>query len=114
MWTRSGTTDTGLDAIEWAREGERRGAGEILLTSIDRDGSRAGIDLEVTRRVAESVSVPVIAGGGCGLARHFIEAFLVGKADAVSAGTYFCFKDENPMQTRAQIRNAGVPIRMHT
>jgi cyclase len=114
VWTRSGTTDTGLDAIEWAREGERRGAGEILLTSIDRDGSRAGIDLEVTRRVAESVSVPVIAGGGCGLARHFIEAFLVGKADAVSAGTYFCFKDENPMQTRAQIRNAGVPIRMHT
>ena len=105
---------TGFDLFDWAREGEKRGAGEILLTSIDRDGSRQGLDVELTRRVVESVGIPVITSGGCGLAAHFIDGFLNGKADAVSAGTYFCFKDENLMQTRAQIRNAGIPIRLHT
>ena len=99
--------------MDWALEGERRGAGEILLTSIDRDGSRQGLDIPLTRRVVESVNIPVITSGGCGSAAHFVEGFLFGKADAVSAGTYFCFKDENPMQTRAQIRNAGIPIRLH-
>ncbi len=94
--------------------GEKRGAGEILLTSIDRDGTRCGLDVELTRRVVENVSIPVITSGGCGLAVHFVDGFLIGKADAVSAGTYFCFKDENPMQTRAQIKNAGIPIRLHT
>jgi imidazole glycerol-phosphate synthase subunit HisF len=113
-WVRGGTVKTDLDPVRWAREGERRGAGEILLTSIDRDGTREGLDLELTRRVTETVSVPVITSGGCGLAAHFAEGFLIGKADAVSAGTYFCFKDENPMQTRAQIKNAGIPIRLHT
>jgi len=100
--------------VAWTGEGEARGAGEILLTSIDRDGTRMGLDIEVTRRVAESVSIPVITSGGCGLASHFIDGFKGGGASAVSAGTYFCFKDENPMQTRAQIRNAGVPIRIIT
>jgi len=114
VWTRGGRIKTDLDPVAWAVEGERRGAGEILLTSIDRDGTRQGMDLDLTRRVAESVSIPVITSGGCGLAVHFVEGFLSGKADAVSAGTYFCFKDENPMQTRAQIKNAGVPIRLHT
>ncbi len=114
VWIRGGKVDAKLDPVEWAVEGEKRGAGEILLTSIDRDGTRQGLDIELTRRVAESVSVPVITSGGCGLAAHFVEGFLAGKADAVSAGTYFCFKDENPMQTRAQIRNAGIPIRLHT
>lgn len=70
--------------------------------------------MELTRRVAESVSIPVITSGGCGMAAHFVEGFIVGKADAVSAGTYFCFRDENPMQTRAQIRNAGISIRLHS
>lgn len=113
VWIAGGTYKTKLDPIEWAIEGARRGAGEILLTSIDRDGSRKGLDLEITRQVAENVSVPVITSGGCGLASHFVDGFSVGKADAVSAGTYFCFKDENPMQTRSQIKNAGIPIRMH-
>jgi len=114
VWTHGGKIETQLDPLEWAKEGERRGAGEILLTSIDRDGTRQGLDLEMTRRIAESVAVPVITSGGCGLASHFVEGFLAGKADAVSAGTYFCFKDENPMQTRSRIRNAGIPIRLLT
>jgi cyclase len=113
VFTRCGKRRTDLDPVEWAVEGEKRGAGEVLLTSIDRDGTRTGLDLELTRRVSESVSIPVIASGGCGLAAHFVEGFLTGKADAISAGTYFCFKDENPMQTRSQIKNAGIPIRLH-
>lgn len=114
VWIKGGKIKTDLSPVEWAIEGEKRGAGEILLTSIDRDGTRNGLDLDVTRKVVDSVSVPVITAGGCGLATHFVDGFLVGKADAVSAGTYFCFKDENPMQTRSQIKNAGVSIRMHT
>lgn len=113
VWIRGGNVDTGLDPLEWALEGEKRGAGEILLTSIDRDGMRAGLDLELTSRIADKVSVPVITSGGCGAAAHFVDGFTIGKADAVSAGTYFCFKDENPMQTRAQIKNSGTPIRIH-
>ena len=113
VWTHNGRVNTGLDAVAWAAEGERLGAGEILLTAIDRDGTRRGLDLEATRAVTQRVSIPVITGGGCGLAKHFIEGFLVGGAEAVSAGTYFCFKDENPMQLRSQIKNAGIPIRLH-
>lgn len=114
VFTRGGTCGTGLDPVEWAVEGERRGAGEILITSIDRDGTRRGLDIETSAKIAERVSIPVIISGGCGLASHFVEGFIKGKASAVSAGTYFCFKDENPMQTRAQIKNSGVPIRIHT
>lgn len=114
VWTRGGRQDTGRDLVEWAVEGERLGAGEILLTSIDRDGTCEGLDIEATRAIADRVSVPVITSGGCGLARHFVEGFEAGGADAVSAGTFFCFKDQNPMQTRAHIRNAGIPIRLHT
>lgn len=113
VWSRGGTLDTGLDPVEWAKEGFKRGAGEILITSIDRDGSKSGLDLEMTSRISQSVPVPVISSGGCGLASHFTEGFLEGKADAISAGTYFCFKDQNPMQTRAHIKNAGIPIRLH-
>lgn len=113
VWTRGGRVKTGLDPVAWAVEGESRGAGEILLTSIDRDGSRSGIDVELTWQVAERVSIPVITSGGCGLASHFVAGFLQGGADAVSAGTYFCFKDENTMQVRSHIKNAGIPIRLH-
>jgi cyclase len=113
VWTRGGTVRTGLDPVKWAKEGEMRGAGEILLTSIDADGTRSGLDVELTRRVVVSVSVPVITSGGCGLAAHFVDGYISGKADAVSAGTYFCFKDENTMQVRSHIKNAGVPIRLH-
>lgn len=113
VWINGGRIKTDLDPVAWAVEAEKRGAGEILLTSIDRDGMRCGLDLELTRRVAEAVSIPVIASGGCGAASHFVEGFQIGQANGVAAGTYFCFRDENPMQTRSQIRNAGIPIRMH-
>lgn len=112
VYSHGGTAETGRNPIAWAVEAERRGAGEILLTSIDRDGMRQGLDCELTRMVAERVRIPVIASGGCGLARHFVDGFIAGRADAVSAGTYFCFKDENPMQTRSRIANAGIPIRL--
>jgi cyclase len=113
VWIKGGKIKTDLDPIAWAREGEKRGAGEILLTSIDRDGTRRGLDVPMIRQVATHASIPVIASGGCGLAAHFIDGFLEGNADAISAGTYFCFKDESPMQTRARIKNAGIPIRLH-
>ena len=112
VWIKGGKTPTDIEPVSWAAEGERRGAGEILLTSIDRDGMRSGLDLELTRRVVDSVSIPVITSGGCGLASHFVEGYLLGGADAVSAGTYFCFKDENTMQVRSHIKNAGIPIRL--
>lgn len=113
VWTRGGRTDSGRGLVDWAQQAEECGAGEILITSIDRDGTRTGLDLDATRSVVDAVSIPVITSGGCGAARHFVEGFQTGGADAVSAGTYFCFKDENPMQTRSQIQNAGIPIRMH-
>jgi imidazole glycerol-phosphate synthase subunit HisF len=113
VFTGNGRVATPLDPVAWAVEGQRRGAGEILLTSIDRDGTGSGLDLDITRRVTASVSIPVITSGGCGLASHFVDGFKDGGADAVSAGTYFCFKDQNPMQTRGHIRNAGIPIRVH-
>lgn len=114
VWINGGKDKTGLDAFDWAVEAEKRGAGEILLTSIDRDGTRDGLELALTRRVAEAVSIPVITSGGCGRASHFVAGFLEGGASAVASGTYFSFRDENPMQTRAQIRNAGIAIRLHS
>ena len=114
VFTKGGKQKTLLNPVEWAIAGVKLGAGEVLLTSIDRDGTRTGLDLEITRKISEAVNVPVITSGGCGLASHFVDGYLKGKADAVSSGTYFCFKDENPMQTRSQIRNAGIRIRIHT
>ena len=114
VFIRGGKEETALDPVEWAVEGERRGAGEILLTSIDNDGTRKGLDNEISSKISGILSIPVINSGGCGLASHFVDGFINGGASAVSAGTYFCFKDENPMQTRAQIKNAGIPIRVHT
>lgn len=112
--THGGSRSSDLDAHEWASTAEQLGAGEILVTSIDRDGTRSGLDIELLRSVVGAVSVPVIASGGCGRASDFVDGFLDGGADAVASGTYFSFRDENPMQTRSQIRNAGVNIRMHT
>ena len=114
VWTQNGNHNTPLDPLSWALECEKRGAGEILLTSIDRDGTSQGLDLDLTKLVAEAVNIPVITSGGCGQTQHFIDGFQQGQADAIASGTYFCFKDENPMQTRSQIKNAGIPIRLHT
>jgi imidazole glycerol-phosphate synthase subunit HisF len=113
VWTRGGTARTELSPVAWAKECAARGAGEILITSIDRDGTRKGLDLEVCAEVAAAVDVPVIVAGGCGSTADFVAGFGPGRADAVAAGTFFAFRDENLMQTRSQIANAGVPIRQH-
>jgi cyclase len=114
VWVNGGKKETNLEPVEWAVECEKRGAGEILLCSIDKDGTKAGLDLEITERTSKAISIPVITSGGCGLASHFSDGYLKGKAHAVSAGTYFCFKDQSFMQVRAHINNAGIPIRLHT
>jgi cyclase len=114
VYKKGGKVKTELDPVKWALEGENRGAGEILITSIDKDGLQNGLDIFMTRRISEAVKIPVITSGGCGLASHFSQGFTEGKADAVSAGTFFCFKDQNPMQTRSHIKNAGILIRTHT
>ncbi len=114
VFSRGGTRDTEMDPVAWAVACEQCGAGELLLTSIDRDGTRAGLDIELTRRIVDAVSIPVITSGGCGTAAHFVEGFSEGMADAVAAGTFFCLKDQTPLQARARISNAGIPIRLHT
>jgi cyclase len=105
---------TAHHVLAWAQEAVDRGAGELLLTDADRDGTGVGLNWRVAREVASAVSVPVVLSGGCGLAQHFIEGFCDGLAEGVAAGTFFCFRDQSPMQTRAHIRNAGIPIRMET
>lgn len=114
VFTHNGTHNTGKHPLDWALECEKLGAGELLLSSIDRDGSNLGIDIELTKMIAEHVKIPVITSGGCGLAKHFADGYLLGKADAVAAGTFFAHRDQNFMQTRSQIRNAGVNIRLFT
>lgn len=105
---------TRLEVLEWASRVAQIGAGEILLTDVDRDGTGTGLNTDVCRSVADAVSIPVILSGGCGRAEHFVQGFQLGRADAIAAGTFFCFRDQNPIQTRAHIRNAGIPIRMET
>ncbi len=105
---------TGRTVLDWAKEAADRGAGEILLCDADRDGGGDGLNWQVCRQIADAVPVPVIISGGCGRAEHFTEGFVKGCAEGVAAGTFFCFRDQNPMQTRAHIRNAGVAIRMET
>lgn len=114
VFTEGASRDTGLEVVAFARRVAELGAGEILLTSADRDGSGQGIDVALLRQVTDAVPIPVIASGGCGKAAHFLEAFDEGGAEAVSAGTFFCFRDQNPMQTRAHVRTGGIPIRMET
>lgn len=112
VYIHGGKVRTILNPIEWAIEAEKLGAGELLLTCIDRDGSRLGIELEVPKRVSSLVSIPVICGGGCGLAEHFSRAFIEANVEAVCAGSFFAHRDQNLIQTRSQISNAGVNIRM--
>ncbi|HEU4472532.1 MAG TPA: imidazole glycerol phosphate synthase cyclase subunit [Flavisolibacter sp.] len=114
VYINGGTEKTDWHPVDWAVEAEKRGAGEILLASIEQDGMRQGLDIDIIRKVSEAVSIPVIASAGCGLAKHFIDGFLEGKADAVAAGTFFALQDQNFMQTRSHIKNAGVSIRVHT
>lgn len=110
----NGSTNTGINPVEWAIKCESLGAGEILLTCIDNDGMRKGLNNEITKAVTEAVSIPVITSGGCGVAQDFSDGYILGKADAVSAGSFFAHRDQNFMQTRSQIKNAGVKIRMYS
>ena len=111
LYLNGGRIDTGKDALDWAREAEELGAGEILLTSMDRDGVKTGYDLELTRAVSEAVGIPVIASGGAGELSHFYDAFTAGKADAVLAASLFHFGELTVPQLKEYLSERGVPVR---
>ena len=106
-----GRTPTGLDAVEWARRGEALGAGEILLTSMDADGTKAGFDLEMTRAVTQAVSIPVIASGGCGSLEHFAQVFAETDCDAARAASLFHFGELTVPQVKEYLRKRKIPVR---
>ncbi len=112
VFKRSGRVPAGRDAVEWAREAESRGAGEILLTSIDRDGTRAGFDCELTAAVSDAVSIPVIASGGAGTFEHFLEVFTAGRAEAALAASVFHFAEHPVAELKAFLRRNGVQVRL--
>ncbi len=112
IYKHGGRLDMGIDAVEWAMKAEKLGAGEILLTSMDGDGTKAGYDLELTRQIAENVKIPVIASGGAGKLEHFKEALTVGKADAALAASLFHFKELEIRQVKEYLRSEGVSVRL--
>jgi cyclase len=111
VFARSGSASTGRDAVEWAVEAESRGAGEILLTSIDRDGTRAGFDCGLTAAVSAAVSIPVIASGGAGTFDHFTEVFTAGRADAALAASVFHYSEHAVADLKRYLLDKGVPVR---
>ena len=111
IYKNGGRIDVGLDAVEWAMKADRLGAGEILLTSMDCDGTKAGYDIELTRQVAENVSIPVIASGGAGTKDHFYDALTKGKADAVLAASLFHYKELEIMDLKNDLAARGVSVR---
>lgn len=112
IYKNGGRIDMGIDAVEWAMKAESLGAGEILLTSMDGDGTKAGYDLELTRQISDNVSVPVIASGGAGTMEHFYEAFTKGKADATLAASLFHFKELEIRDLKRYLREKGIPVRL--
>ncbi len=112
VYTHGGRTPTGLDVVAWARRVERLGAGEILLTSMDCDGTKAGYDLALTRAVSTAVSIPVIASGGAGTLCHLYEAFTMGRADAVLAASIFHYQEFTVPQAKRYLRRRGVSVRL--
>ena len=111
VYTHGGRKATRLDAVKWARKMESFGAGEILLTSMDKDGTKEGYDLELTRSVSDTVRVPVIASGGAGTLDHLCEAFLEGHADAVLAASIFHYREYTITQAKAHLSKRGIPVR---
>ena len=111
IYKNGGSIDVGMDAVEWAMQADRLGAGEILLTSMDCDGTKAGYDIELTRQIAENVSIPVIASGGAGTKEHFYEALTDGKADAALAASLFHYKELEIMDLKNYLADKGVPVR---
>lgn len=112
VFIHGGRTPTGLDVVAWARRVERLGAGEILLTSMDCDGTKGGYDLALTRAVSTAVSIPVIASGGAGTLHHLYEAFTTGRADAVLAASIFHYQEFTVPQAKRYLRRRGVPVRL--
>mgnify|MGYP001148454303 CR=1 FL=1 len=112
IYKNGGRIDMKIDAVEWAMQAERLGAGEILLTSMDGDGTKAGYDLELTRQISENVSIPVIASGGAGTMEHFYEAFTEGKADAALAASLFHFKEMEIRDLKCYLREKGISVRL--
>ena len=112
VYLAGGRMATGLDAVAWAEEAARRGAGEILLTSMDRDGTKDGFDLALTRAVARAVSIPVIASGGAGTLEHFAEGIIEGEADAVLAASVFHFGTFSVRQVKEYLASQGIPVRL--
>ncbi|MCI7042889.1 MAG: imidazole glycerol phosphate synthase subunit HisF [Lachnospiraceae bacterium] len=112
IYKNGGRVDMGIDAIEWAMKAEKLGAGEILLTSMDCDGTKAGYDIELTRTVAENVSIPVIASGGAGTKEHFYEALTEGKAEAALAASLFHYKELEIGDVKKYLRDKGVSVRL--
>ena len=111
VYKNGGRIDVGLDAVEWAARAEKLGAGEILLTSMDCDGTKAGYDLELTSAIAEAVGIPVIASGGAGTKEHFYDALTCGKADAALAASLFHYKELEIRELKEYLRGRGVPVR---
>jgi len=112
VFTAGGRNATGIDAVAWAEEAARRGAGEILLTSMDRDGTKAGFDLALTRAVARAVPIPVIASGGVGTLEHFAEGVIEGEADAVLAASVFHFGTFSIREVKEYMASQGIPVRL--
>ncbi|MDE7231813.1 MAG: imidazole glycerol phosphate synthase subunit HisF [Lachnospiraceae bacterium] len=112
IYKHGGRVDMEIEAVEWAMKAERLGAGEILLTSMDGDGTKAGYDLELTRAIAENVSIPVIASGGAGTMEHFYEAFTEGKAEAALAASLFHFKEMEIKDLKRYLRDRGISVRI--
>jgi len=112
VYVRSGTSDAARDAVEWAREAESRGAGEILLTSMDRDGTRSGFDCDMTAAVANAVNIPVIASGGAGDLDHFYDVFTDGCADAALAASIFHYDDTSVGELKKYLNTRNIPVRM--
>ena len=108
----SGRTPTGMDAVRWAEDAQRRGAGEILLTSIDRDGTREGFDCELTAAVSDAVSIPVIASGGAGTFQHFLDVFTTGHADAALAASVFHYSEHAVSELKQFLADSTVPVRL--
>lgn len=112
VYVRGGREATGIDAVEWARKVNKLGAGEILLTSMDRDGTKDGYDIALTKAISEAVTIPVIASGGCGTLEHFREALTDGKADAALAASVFHFKEFTVGEVKSYLKSKGVAVRM--
>ena len=112
VYVAGGRKATGIDAVEWAQEAARRGAGEILLTSMDRDGSREGFDCELTRTVSRAVNIPIIASGGVGELEHFAQGIIEGEADAVLAASVFHFGELSVREVKESMRAHGIPVRL--